>query len=33
MDNITFDKFEAVDIRIGTVIEATVPGWITWVLS
>lgn len=32
MENITYDKFEAVDIRIGTVIEATVPEWSHWVM-
>lgn len=32
MENITFDQFEAVDIRIGTVIEATVPEWSHWVM-
>ena len=32
MDKIKFDQFEAVDIRIGTVIEATVPEWSHWVM-
>ena len=32
MDEITFDQFEAVDIRIGTVIEAVVPEWSHWVI-
>jgi tRNA-binding protein len=32
MDNISFDKFEAVDIRIGTVISADVPTWSHWVM-
>ncbi len=29
---ISFDKFEAVDIRIGTVISADVPEWSHWVM-
>lgn len=32
MDNITFDKFEQVDIRIGTVTFAEVPEWSHWVM-
>ncbi len=32
MDQITFDQFESVDIRIGTVIDADVPAWSHWVL-
>lgn len=32
MDNISFDQFEKVDIRIGTVIKATVPEWSHWVM-
>ena len=32
MDKINFDQFEAVDIRIGTVVEATVPDWSHWVM-
>ena len=32
MGNITFDQFEAVDIRIGTVIKAEVPEWSHWVI-
>lgn len=32
MENISFDQFEKVDIRIGTVIEATVPEWSHWVI-
>lgn len=32
MENITYDKFEVVDIRIGTVTEATVPEWSHWVM-
>ena len=32
MDNISFDQFEAVEIRIGTVIAADVPEWSHWVM-
>jgi tRNA-binding protein len=32
MDTISFDKFEAVDIRIGTVVKAEVPEWSHWVM-
>ncbi len=32
MDQITFDDFEKVEIRIGTVVEATVPDWSHWVM-
>ena len=32
MDNISFDDFEKVDIRIGTVIKADVPEWSHWVM-
>ena len=32
MNKISFDQFEAVDIRIGTVTEATVPEWSHWVM-
>lgn len=32
MENINYDQFEAVDIRIGTVVEATVPEWSHWVM-
>lgn len=32
MKNINYDQFEAVDIRIGTVVEATVPEWSHWVM-
>jgi tRNA-binding protein len=33
MDNITFDQFSAVDIRIGTVTKAEVPDWSHWVMK
>lgn len=33
MDNISFDQFEKVDIRIGTVTEAAVPEWSHWVMK
>lgn len=29
---ITFEQFEAVDIRMGTVVEADVPEWSHWVI-
>jgi len=32
MDEINFDQFQAVDIRIGTVLEAAVPEWSHWVI-
>ena len=32
MDQITFEDFQKVDIRIGTVVEATVPEWSHWVM-
>lgn len=32
MDIITFDQFEAVDIRMGTVVSADVPEWSHWVM-
>lgn len=32
MDQITFDDFEKVEIRIGTVITAEVPDWSHWVM-
>ncbi len=32
MDQITFDQFEAVDIRMGTVVKADVPEWSHWVI-
>ena len=33
MDEINFDQFQAVDIRIGTVLEAVVPEWSHWVIK
>lgn len=32
MDTITFDDFQKVDIRIGTVVSAEVPEWSHWVI-
>lgn len=32
MNEITFDQFEAVDIRMGTVTKAEVPDWSHWVM-
>ncbi len=32
MDNITYNDFEKVDIRIGTVTKAEVPEWSHWVM-
>ena len=32
MDNISFDDFSKVDIRIGTVVKADVPEWSHWVI-
>src|SRR5688572_20402767 len=32
MDTISFDDFEKVDIRIGTVVKADVPEWSHWVM-
>lgn len=32
MNEITFDQFESVDIRIGTVTYAEVPEWSHWVM-
>ena len=33
MDIISFEDFEKVDIRMGTVVEATVPEWSHWVMK
>ena len=33
MDTISFEDFEKVDIRMGTVVEATVPEWSHWVMK
>jgi len=33
MDNISFDDFQKLDIRIGTVIKAEVPEWSHWVMK
>lgn len=33
MDMINFSEFQNVDIRIGTVVEATVPEWSHWVMK
>ena len=33
MDNISFDDFSKVDIRIGTVTKAEVPEWSHWVIK
>lgn len=32
MDNLTFDEFKKVDVRIGTVVRAEVPDWSHWVM-
>lgn len=32
MDNISFDDFSKVDIRMGTVVKADVPEWSHWVI-
>ena len=32
MDKVTFDDFEKVDIRMGTVVSADVPVWSHWVI-
>lgn len=32
MDKVTFDDFEKVDIRMGTVVSADVPAWSHWVI-
>ncbi len=33
MDVINFDQFESVDIKMGTVIEASIPEWSHWVMK
>lgn len=33
MEAITFDQFQTVDIRIGTVVKAEVPEWSHWVMK
>ena len=33
MDTISFPEFQKIDIRIGTVIEASVPEWSHWVIK
>lgn len=33
MDTISFSDFQKLDIRIGTVIEASVPEWSHWVMK
>lgn len=33
MDNISFQDFQKLDIRIGTVIKAEVPEWSHWVIK
>jgi methionine--tRNA ligase beta chain len=33
MDQISFDDFQKVDIRIGTVVSAIVPEWSHWVMK
>jgi methionyl-tRNA synthetase len=33
MDEITIDGFQKIDIRIGTVVDATVPEWSHWVMK
>ena len=32
MDTISFDDFQKVDIRIGTVVSADIPSWSHWVI-
>ena len=33
MENINFDDFQKMDIRIGTVVKAEVPKWSHWVMK
>lgn len=33
MGNITFKDFQKLDIRVGTVVSAEVPGWSHWVMK
>ncbi len=33
MDEITYDEFRKVDIRMGTVVKAEVPEWSHWVIK
>ncbi len=33
MEEITFDQFQQIDIRIGTVVKAEVPEWSHWVMK
>jgi len=33
MDEITFDDFQKVEMRIGTIVEAEVPSWSHWVVK
>lgn len=33
MDTITFDDFNKLDIRVGTVVKAEVPEWSHWVIK
>lgn len=33
MDQISFDEFQKVEIRIGTVVKAEVPEWSHWVMK
>ncbi|KKQ84450.1 MAG: Secretion chaperone CsaA [Candidatus Woesebacteria bacterium GW2011_GWB1_38_8] len=33
MTNVTIDQFKQLDIKIGTVLKAEVPGWSHWVMK
>lgn len=33
MGNVSFDDFQKLDIRVGTVVKAEVPGWSHWVIK